>query len=102
MDILEETLGKTRRHHWNKEPRLRQEPRLGSRTTFGRIFRKTTVLEIRKRIVGTSIRLRKMSVRILWRGLPPPKQRLRTMDVRTQAISRTCGHTNQRKMMVKT
>jgi hypothetical protein len=33
----------------------RQEPRLGSRTTLGRIFRKTLELETTKQIVGTSI-----------------------------------------------
>jgi hypothetical protein len=33
----------------------RQEPRLGSRATLGRIFRKTVELEIAKQIVGASI-----------------------------------------------
>jgi hypothetical protein len=51
----------------------RKDPHLGSRTTFGRIFRKTVELEIAKQIVGTSIRLWKMSIRTLWRGQPSPK-----------------------------
>jgi hypothetical protein len=40
-------------------------------------FRQTVELEIAKQTVGTSIRLRKMSVRTLWRGRTPPKRKKR-------------------------
>jgi hypothetical protein len=56
---------------------LKERLRLGSRRTFGRIFRKTVELEIAKQTVGTSIGLQKMSDRILWRSRPPPKRKKR-------------------------
>jgi hypothetical protein len=40
-------------------------------------FMETLGLEIAKRIAGTSIRLRKMSVRTLWRGQLPLKWKKR-------------------------
>jgi hypothetical protein len=51
----------------------RQEPHLGSRTTFNKTFMKTVVLEIAKQTVGTSIRWQKMRDWTLWRGQPPQK-----------------------------
>jgi hypothetical protein len=42
-------------------------------------FRETLGLEIAKRIVRTSIRLRKMSVRILWMAWTPPKLKKRVL-----------------------
>jgi hypothetical protein len=53
----------------------RQQLRLESTGNADETFRETLQLEIAKRIAGTSIRLRKMSVRTLWRGRLPPKQK---------------------------
>jgi hypothetical protein len=44
---------------WNEG--ARQQPRLESRATLGRIFRKAVELEIGKQIVGTSVTLQKVS-----------------------------------------
>jgi hypothetical protein len=46
---------------------------LGSKITLNKTFWQTVELEVAKQIVGTSIRLRKMSVTTLWRGRPPLK-----------------------------
>jgi hypothetical protein len=91
MDVREETSGATGMQQWNtdqgsrRQLRLRketttgngitgrirrQEPHLGSKTTFGRIFRKTVELEVAKQIVGNPIRLQKMSDWTLWRDVP--------------------------------
>jgi hypothetical protein len=51
--------------------------RLRSERTSGGIFRKVLVLQIVKQRVEPSVRIRKMNVRALWRGWPPPKQKKR-------------------------
>jgi hypothetical protein len=43
-----------------------------SERTSCRMFGETTGLEIVKRIDGSSVRIRKMNFRTLWRGRPPP------------------------------
>jgi hypothetical protein len=55
---------------WNKGPRLKGATMSGEGIS-GRIFRKTVQLEVTKQIVGTSIRLCKVSDGTLWRGRPP-------------------------------
>jgi hypothetical protein len=45
--------------------------------TRGRIFRKTIKLDIEKQIVWTFIRLRRKSIRALWRARPLPNLRTR-------------------------
>jgi hypothetical protein len=54
---------------------LKEQLHLRKERTSGRIFRKTTELEIAKQTVGTSTRLWKMSVRTLWRGQPLQNKR---------------------------
>jgi hypothetical protein len=49
---------------------LKKQLRLGKEKTSGRIIRKALVLVIAKRTAGSSVRIRKMSVRTLWRGRP--------------------------------
>jgi hypothetical protein len=56
---------------------LKKELHLRKKRTSSRIFKKTVELEVTKQIVGTSIRLQNMSVRTLWRGRPPLKQKNR-------------------------
>jgi hypothetical protein len=51
-----------------KNQRPRRELCLGSERTSSRIYRKALVLEIEKQ---------EMSIRILWRDRPPPKQKKR-------------------------
>jgi hypothetical protein len=60
-----------------RERSRRQESRLGGRTTLNKAFRKTVELEVAKQIAGASIRLRKISVRVLRRGRHPPKRKKR-------------------------
>jgi hypothetical protein len=52
----------------------KRELRLGSVKTYETLGQ-TVELEVMKRAVGTSIRQRKMSVRTLWKGRPPPKRK---------------------------
>jgi hypothetical protein len=52
---------------------VKEQLHLRKKRTSGRIFMKTVELEVAKQIVGTSIRLWKMSDLTLWRGRPPPK-----------------------------
>jgi hypothetical protein len=73
MDVRKEMSGKTGRMNQGS----RQEPRLGNRTTLGRIIRKATELETAKQMVRTSIRLQKMRDWTLWRGRPPLKRKRR-------------------------
>jgi hypothetical protein len=63
--------------HKNRD--LKEQLRLGSERTCGRIFRKALVLEIVKRRVEPSVRIRKMNVRTLWRGQSPPKRKKRPL-----------------------
>jgi hypothetical protein len=51
----------------------RQELCLRSQKTLYETLGQTFKLEVMKQAVVTSIRQRKMSVRTLWRGRPPPK-----------------------------
>jgi hypothetical protein len=64
-----------------REHSKKQEPRLVSRTTLGRTFRKTVELEVTKQIAGTSINLQKMSDWTLWRGRSPLKRRSRSRSI---------------------
>jgi hypothetical protein len=52
---------------------LKEQLCLGSERTSGRIFRKALMLEIMKRRMEPSVRIRKMNVRTLWRVWCPPK-----------------------------
>jgi hypothetical protein len=52
---------------------LKEHLRLGSERTIGGIYRKAIVLEMVKRRVEPSVRIKKMSNWTLWRGRPPPK-----------------------------
>jgi hypothetical protein len=52
---------------------LKEQLRLGIERTSCRIFRMALMLEIVKRRIEPSDRIRKMNVRTFWRGLPPPK-----------------------------
>jgi hypothetical protein len=52
---------------------------LGSKGNINKTFRETLELENAKRIAGSSDRIRKMSVRTLWRGRPPPKRKKRPL-----------------------
>jgi hypothetical protein len=66
----------------------RQQLWLESTGNVNETFRETLGLEIAKRIAGFSVRIKKMSVRTLWRGqLPPPPQKKRNY---TQSKSRGC------------
>jgi hypothetical protein len=53
----------------------RQELLVGSGTTLNKTFRKTVDLEIVNRTVGSSVRIGKMSNRVLWRSGPPQKRK---------------------------
>jgi hypothetical protein len=55
----------------------RQELRLGSRKAANDALGQTLELEVVKRVVGISIRLRKVSECTLWRRRPLPKRRKR-------------------------
>jgi hypothetical protein len=54
-----------------------EQLRVGSERTSNGIYRKTSGLEIAKRIAGSSVRLRRMRNWTLWRGRLPPKQKKR-------------------------
>jgi hypothetical protein len=60
-----------------KDRSARLQLRLRKERTSGRILRRTVELEIEKRIVGSSSRLRKVSDWTLWRGRPLPKRKER-------------------------
>jgi hypothetical protein len=64
----------------------RQQLQLESTGNVNETFRDTLELEITKRIAGTSIRLRKMRVRTLWRAQPPSKRKRDS----TQSRSHKC------------
>jgi hypothetical protein len=66
---------RVRRQEWNKGPRFKEQLHLRKERTFGRIFGKTIGLEIVKRRVGSSVRIRKTSVKTLWRSRPMPKRK---------------------------
>jgi hypothetical protein len=48
---------------------------LRSKVEFTKIFRKTTGLEMAKRIARSAVGLRKIKDWTLWRSRPPPKRR---------------------------
>jgi hypothetical protein len=62
---------------------LKEQLCLGKERISGRILRETLALEIEKRIAGSSVRIRKMNVRILWRGRPPPNRVLHSLSRHT-------------------
>jgi hypothetical protein len=121
MDVREQTSGETGRHHWNKELRLKtaatseegddkrqrhqrtkQETGAtsGKREDIVRGKRQTLELEITKQIVGTSIRLRKMNVRTLWRGQPPPKEEVGAINVGALTSLGTFAPTDRKSRMM--
>jgi hypothetical protein len=53
----------------------REQLQLESTGNVNGTFRETLVLEIAHKIAGSSISIRKMSLRSLWRGRPPPKRK---------------------------
>jgi hypothetical protein len=56
---------------------LKKELRLRKEGTSGRVFGKTIGLEIAKRIAASSVKIRKMNLRTLWRGRSHPKRKKR-------------------------
>jgi hypothetical protein len=58
---------------------MKQQLLLGSMRTLNETLRQILQMEITKLIVGSSIRLWKMSMRTLWRSQPPPKQKIRLL-----------------------
>jgi hypothetical protein len=72
VDIRKDALGSTGMQQWHKEPRPKGAITSGKQGPVNGTFMETIGLEIEKRIAGSSIRIRKMSVRTLWRGRPPP------------------------------
>jgi hypothetical protein len=61
-------------------------------------------MEFVKRIAGSSARIRKMRVRILWKDRSPPKRKKRlhidAIDVRALTILGAYACTDRRKMVV--
>jgi hypothetical protein len=57
-----------------KDRDARWQLRLRKERTSNKTFRHTVELKVAKKIVGTSIKLRKMSVRTLLRSRPPPRR----------------------------
>jgi hypothetical protein len=49
---------------------------LRSKTAFIKTIGQTRELEVAKQAVESSVRLRKMSVKTLWRSWPPPKRKM--------------------------
>jgi hypothetical protein len=70
---------------------LKEQLRLGSERTSGGIFRKALVLEIVKRRVEPSVRIRKMNVRTLWRGFPPPPPKMKEETTKNRLRHRDGG-----------
>jgi hypothetical protein len=56
---------------------LKQQLTLGSKGDINEIFRQILRLEIAKKIARFSARIRKMSVKTLWRSRPPSKRKKR-------------------------
>jgi hypothetical protein len=59
---------------------LRRELCLGSNETFHEVLGQIIELEVEKRAVESSVRLRKMSVKTLCRIRPPPKRKKRLLQ----------------------
>jgi hypothetical protein len=68
-----ETVERPGMQHWHKGPRHKTTAMSWKRENNSMIYRKTIGLEIVKRAVGISCRLRKIRKWTLWRVLPPPK-----------------------------
>jgi hypothetical protein len=62
-----------------KDRCARQQLRLRNGRTSNKTFRQAAELDAVKQIVGTSIRLRKMSIRTLWGSRPPPTRKKRQL-----------------------
>jgi hypothetical protein len=56
---------------------LKERLLLGSRRTLNKTFRQTAGLEIVKRTIGSSVRIRKTSIKTLWSSRPLPKRKKR-------------------------
>jgi hypothetical protein len=67
----------SKRYNGIKDRGLKQQLRLGSEENIYETLNQTIVLKIVKLASGSSIEIRKMSVKIMWRGRPPPKQKKR-------------------------
>jgi hypothetical protein len=53
-----------------------EQLRLGNEATARGMYRKSTVLEISKRIARCTVGLQRMKDLTLWRGRPPPKRKI--------------------------
>jgi hypothetical protein len=78
------TFGKRRRarpecNNGIRKRDLNQQLRLGSKGNINETFRQTLSLEIVKRTVESSVRIRKMSDWTLWRSWPSPKRKKRLL-----------------------
>jgi hypothetical protein len=58
---------------------LKQQLHLGNNETFYEALEQTIELEIVKRTIAYSVRIRKTSVKTLWRSRPPPKRKKRLL-----------------------
>jgi hypothetical protein len=56
---------------------LKQQLRLGSKENFKEALERTIVFKIVKLAAGSSVRIKKMSVKTLWRSRPPSKRKKR-------------------------
>jgi hypothetical protein len=79
-DVREETREQPEGGNGIRGRDLKEQLRLGSERISCRFFRKVLVLEIMKPRVEPSVRIRKMSVRISWKGRPPPKGKKRPLS----------------------
>jgi hypothetical protein len=68
-----------KRNNGIRDRGLRRELCLGSKEIFYEALGQINRLEVVKRAVESSVRLRKMSVKILWRSQPPPKRKKRLL-----------------------
>jgi hypothetical protein len=94
-----------RKRHWTKLEGINKDLKKQLHVRKEGIFKETLELEIAKRIARSSVRIRKMSVRTLWRGRPPLKQKeatsgLRARDVGALTTLGTFACTDQRKMVI--
>jgi hypothetical protein len=54
---------------------LKEQLHLGAKRNINNTFRETLEMEIGKRLAGSSVGIRKMGLRTLWRGLPLQNKR---------------------------
>jgi hypothetical protein len=90
MDIWEEMSARTRKHHGNKDPRLKEATSSEKREDILENLRENHWAGDCKRTARSSIGLYEMRDWALWKGWPPPKQK---RDC-TQSRSQKCGSTN--------